>query len=467
MEKKEINPLFTKEIAQTIYVPKIIKDDLCNIIEEKLKKTGFYYRIAYRVKKPESIVEKLIRRNYRKKGGEYENKKMQDLVGLRIILYFEDDMSIIRNLLNTLFSEPGEWETTETKVYEFRAMKINGIFKMPTYLNNMIVNPHLTEYIDDTFEIQARTNAFEGWHEVEHDLHYKGSAFDDVSDNLTRRMNSILATLELCDDSIVKLLEDLGMQHYKDKNWEDMLRCRFRIKMTQERLFEELISYFNENDEVVKEIFMFNREKLLTYLWNRLGDTKEITINQIVEIINNIYLKDEKLFEIFEEYKNKDNTKKRKKFEPFKPLGKFPVFVSNVSIDHTKDKIDEAFDKATTYIYSWIKSRLKNVFTDLKEEVDSYENEMPGYKIVLKLDRKNHFFSEMTTHPDTDEPNRMWISNAYIKEKNGVLHFQVTNHFAQPEDSYIDLENTLFSRPNFYGEIANNIGIKDVDRLFE
>lgn len=48
---------------------------------------------------------------------------------------------------------------------------------------------------------------------------YKGSAFGIGNEALARKMNSILATLELCDDSIVQLLEDLGHQHYKDKLW--------------------------------------------------------------------------------------------------------------------------------------------------------------------------------------------------------------------------------------------------------
>lgn len=29
-------------------------------------------------------------------------------------------------------------------------------------------------YIDDTFEIQIKTMFFEGWHEIEHDMRYKG-----------------------------------------------------------------------------------------------------------------------------------------------------------------------------------------------------------------------------------------------------------------------------------------------------
>ena len=45
----EVNELFTKENVEQIVVPQVVKDDLLSIIEEKLKRAGFYYRIAYSV----------------------------------------------------------------------------------------------------------------------------------------------------------------------------------------------------------------------------------------------------------------------------------------------------------------------------------------------------------------------------------------------------------------------------------
>ena len=42
----EVNKLFTKENVEQIVVPQVVKDDLLSIIEEKLKRAGFYYRIA-------------------------------------------------------------------------------------------------------------------------------------------------------------------------------------------------------------------------------------------------------------------------------------------------------------------------------------------------------------------------------------------------------------------------------------
>ena len=156
----EVNELFTKENVEKIVVPQVVKDDLLSIIEEKLKRAGFYYRIAYRVKTVDSMVNKLILR-IPQTGTENADKKMQDLVGIRIILYFVDDVDICRKLLDTLFVSPGMWETTENNEYEFKAMKVNGIFRLPAYLSKTIVNPYLSDYVDDTFEVQVRRIRFE------------------------------------------------------------------------------------------------------------------------------------------------------------------------------------------------------------------------------------------------------------------------------------------------------------------
>lgn len=97
--------------------------------------------------------------------------------------------------------------------------------------------------------------------------------------------------------------------------------------------------------------------------------------------------------------------------------------------------------------------------------VDTYDNERPGYKVSLEYDNENLYFKEITTHLDSKVANRLWISIATIKKDGDRLLFDVSNEYAEPADKYRDNENVLFSRPNFYGEIADNIGICDVERL--
>lgn len=473
MKDKKQNELFCKENVELIKVPDIVKVDLLSIIEEKMRKAGFYYRIAYRVKAVDSMVDKLIYKDYRRPGTENEDKKMQDLIGIRIIMYFEDDVDICKNLLDTLFIEPGRWETTENNEYEFKAMKLNGIFKLPAYLSKTITNPMLQDYVDDTFEVQVRTNSFEGWHEIEHDLRYKGSAFGIGNEPLARKMNSILATLELCDDSIKKLLEDLGHQHYKDKKWGDMIRCHYRLKLDNEPLDDRIREIFDEDNELAKSFFKFDRSKAIRQLWNNTSDKGTVlTVTNIIKIVNQIGIGNEHLKEVISRIEKDhvpevDAGGKRKRFEPFKELGNYTVFQSETYLDLTNLSEQDAFKKAAGYIYSWVKSRFIEVLPDIPETITSYQGEKPGYSVELKYEEDKLYFSERTSHADSKVACRLWISNAVIERTEKGLLFTVTNEYAEPQDRYRDNENVLFSRPNFFGEIADNIGICDVVRLKE
>lgn len=468
----ETNPLFTIEAVQQIVVPDVVKQDLLSILEEKLNRAGFYYRLAYRVKEAGSMVNKLIYKDYGRAGGENEDKKMQDLIGIRIMLYFEDDLPICKSLLNSLFAEPGVWETTENNEYEFKAMKRNGIFRLPAYLAKLIVNPQLSDYVDDTFEVQVRTNSFEGWHEIEHDLRYKGSAFGEGNESLARKMNSILATLELCDDSLVKLLEDLGHQHYKDHKWSDMVRCHYRLKFGTTMLHPLAAKVLDEDTELAKSIFKYPRANVIKYLWENTSDRdKDITITQIVKVVNQLELKDERLFDAFEQIEKMENAAesvyKRKKFEPFKKLGKYKVFKAITYLDTSVLSEAEAHKKAAGYVHSWIKSRYSSVFEHIPESVSDYRGYEPGYSVEVKYDESKLFFEEKTMHIDSKISSRLWISHALLKKDEKGIAFIVTNEYSEPTDRYRDTENIMFSRPNFYGEIADNIGIKDIVRLKE
>lgn len=473
MTVEEEEALFTRENVEKIHVPDIVIEDLVDIIEEKLKKSGMYFRIAHRVKAVDSTVDKMRMKQYGVDGSENEHRKLQDLVGLRIILYYSDDMRICMNLLDTLFSEPGVWETSENNDYEFRAMKTNGVFRMPSYLWKSIENPVLQDYIDDTFEIQVRTNAFEGWHEIEHDMRYKGTAFvGEDSEGLARKMNSILATFELCDDTIVSVMEDLGHRHYKNGHWDNMLRCHYRLTFTSDRLSPEIAECFAQDQDLAKIFYKFPRYPAIRELWNDMSpETPPLTLDRIVQVVNDIGPRNENLYKAIETVRSRQEKPavvRRHKFEPFKPLGRYKVFQAQAYLNTANLSAQDAFRKGCDYIYSWIHSRLGDVFEDLPEETDSFYGVRPGYQAEVNFRPDKLYFREITTHLDTRVPDRIWISTASIAgQEDGRLLFRVSNEYAEPEENYRDPENILFSRPNFYGEIGDNIGLIDGERMRE
>ena len=232
-EQKRV--IYTKEeLAAKVKVPAIVEQDLKRIISDRLEQCGLYYRCFSRIKTASSMAHKFALKDY---GA--ENKKLQDLVGVRINLYFDDDVEICQNIVENTFDVIG-WSTSERSEEEFKPTKLNGVCRLPEYLRSEISTETWDMYIDDTFEIQIKTMFFEGWHEIEHDMRYKGEELWKNYKGFSRYFNSILATLELCDKSMVTLFEDLGHSLYKSGRWSDMIKSHFRLKLGEGQLYPEV-----------------------------------------------------------------------------------------------------------------------------------------------------------------------------------------------------------------------------------
>ena len=126
---------FTKEGLEALVGREIDFEKLTELcghitdaIQEILDSCGLYFRIFSRVKSVESIASKLQRGNY---GSPDNPKKMQDLIGLRVVLYYYDDLSICRDIMESTFQMVDTWSRNTFNADEFRATKINGVFRYP------------------------------------------------------------------------------------------------------------------------------------------------------------------------------------------------------------------------------------------------------------------------------------------------------------------------------------------------
>ena len=153
-----------------------------------------------------------------------------------------------------------------------------------------ITDSDIYSLIDNTFEIQFRTTLSEGWHEIDHVLRYKCKS--DWTNFLEewRMLNGIYATLETSDNALKSLFDDLSYQHYKKQNWEAMLRTKFRLKFIKEQLDINICDILNRNNEVAKNIFRINRQKVI----EQVALSKlhiPLSFNNIVYLLNYLELK--------------------------------------------------------------------------------------------------------------------------------------------------------------------------------
>ena len=257
-------------------------EELRKEIEELLGSIGFLCRVFSRGKNKESLEKKV-----NSVPGKYSvsGRLIQDIVGIRVILYFPEDIPIVQEILCGRYSHIASASTIDApSANEFSVTRHNLIFVLPVPHDRDIRAVAHEVPIDCTFEVQIRSILSEGWHEVEHDLRYKRPAHWDGHDDLSRSLNGLVATLETAEWSMRKILDDLAYRHYKNKNWAAMLHCALRMRATP-HLSSEICAALDSDLNLAKEIFRISRHAVFRSLV-KLAPKIPVTLDNIVYLWN-------------------------------------------------------------------------------------------------------------------------------------------------------------------------------------
>ncbi len=258
-----------------------------NLVEEisaEISRAGIMHRIFYRCKSKSSIDLKM-----KIKGYDGYSTFLRDMIGVRINLYFVDDLPIVSQRMLTRYKKKDE-AVDKISQTEFKPTRINYVFELPEVYKAEFIESVNDTRIDNTFELQLRTVLSEGWHEVEHDLRYKHIDHWDSHDDLGRVLNGILASLETNDWTMLSLLDTLSHRHYKSGNWDAMLRTKLRMRLDSSvHLTSDIENLFQKDRNLAKSIFKLNRNKLLNHLLD--SQVKfPLTVNNLVYFLNACYL---------------------------------------------------------------------------------------------------------------------------------------------------------------------------------
>lgn len=266
-----------------------VRKGLVNTIIRQLDNIGIMYRIFSRTKNLYSLNSKIY-------GDEKYgvSKKIQDGIGVRVVLYFSDDVDIAHKVISRIFSEREKDLSIDVKNNQtFEAVRYNIVYDIPADMIEYIsLSGEDMKYVDSTFELQLRTVFSEGWHEVEHDLRYKSK--DDWSghDTESRKLNGVYATLETSEWTMLQIFDELSYQHYKAKSWVPMFRQKFRIRLSDFELNENLQDIFNKNNELAKGFFRIDRRKMLIDMANS-NYSEPLKLDNIIYFCNEKYVKNE------------------------------------------------------------------------------------------------------------------------------------------------------------------------------
>jgi len=228
-------------------------------VEARLGRIGLLSRVFSRAKTQQSLQAKLARQP-----GKYapDGKLIQDSVGVRVMLYFNDDVEIAKTVLQRDF-ELVELVEDSPNASEFGPTRLNLVFRLDEHDADALRDHYASDCIDSTFEVQVRTILSEGWHEVEHDLRYKHQADWARSPGLSRTLNGILATLETCDWTMLKLFEEKAFEHFVSREWLAMLRSKLRLRVTDDAISPDLECLLEADGDLAEGVFRLDRRRLV------------------------------------------------------------------------------------------------------------------------------------------------------------------------------------------------------------
>lgn len=264
--------------------------DITETISTKLSDVGLMYRIFSRAKNEDSFNRKTkVDINYGK------TKKIQDLIGIRVVLYFNDDIETVREIISNEFKErEDDTSIDRNKNDEFKATRFNIVYSLNKQLTDTLNIGEHHHFVDNTFELQIRTIFSEGWHEIEHDLRYKCKDDWDGFDNESRLLNGVYATLETSEWTMIKIFEEIAYNHYLKKEWPAMFRQKFRLRFTDDTLSPELNAIFEKDNSLVKSFFRLDRMNLIKDM-NKRGFFFPLNIQNLIYFANISKIHDERI----------------------------------------------------------------------------------------------------------------------------------------------------------------------------
>ena len=433
-----------------------VKMSLLNTLVTKLNNAGIYFNSTSRIKSESSLLHKLETGKYSMQEG---GRKIQDIIGIRINLFYLEDMDICEKILEETFLLDN-WSKTKNEENKFEAQKCNGVFRIPSkYLRNIPASVWNKPF-DQTFEVQLRTVLFEGWHEIEHEMRYKYKLGSDSKEtdlwtgheDLSRVMNSIIANLELCDWSIMQIFNSIHDSQYKEKNWENAIRSKYRLRITQDPLKPELREYLDNNPDIVAQFHTVSKRELVEILLNKKYH-KELTPDRVIYLINKEIVHNEYISRLLDKEQFVPAVRPEVKTE-IKPM------VPNVVYSHRVGIPAAGYDKACEIIYKWVREHISMVFPQMPEELTSVDYSTIGYKVYITYEAGE--FHMDFQHISNSEAGVIWHVTVDMVSAGDIYDVNVENICET-----INVKERRYSRPKFMKDMFNQVGFVDAGIVME
>jgi putative GTP pyrophosphokinase len=175
----------------------MLKTEAIYSLEQALRAKGLkVHSVIGRVKKRESIEEKI-----RSKGITADlQASLRDIVGLRVVALFRDDLKVIGQVIEETFCDVIEDDKlAKQRADEFGYMSVHYFCK----LGDKHVGGRYTQINNFEFEIQTRTMLMDAWANVSHTVKYKGEY--NLPPELEKDLNALSGLFHVADTQFQQL----------------------------------------------------------------------------------------------------------------------------------------------------------------------------------------------------------------------------------------------------------------------
>lgn len=231
--------------------------DCCHKIEklicELLRENNIKFQsITSRVKEKDSLEKKVENSD-----GKYQSiTDITDIIGIRIITYFEDEVDMVAQIIKDEFEIDNENSIDKRKLLDPDRF---GYLSLHYVVNISPIRLKLLEYRKFSkckIEIQIRSILQHTWAEIEHDLGYKSNIA--VPRDIRRSFSRIAGLLELADQEFTRIRNEL--LKYEQEVEIEIINSpeNVLIDITSLRKYIQSSSIVNELDQAIASIVKGN-----------------------------------------------------------------------------------------------------------------------------------------------------------------------------------------------------------------